>query len=270
MRTDAPTAAPAPPTRGLDHGGELDLPGGPDAVLLLHGLTGSTFELHPLAARLHEAGYRVLAPVMAGHGGTPEALRGLPWPEWVAKGARDLGRLRGARRTFVAGCSMGGLVACALAHDHPGAVDGLVLLAPALELTFTGRLGAVLGRRRLLRDRVVSKGGFDVRDPDMRRRNRGLVAVPLGAVAELEALARHVDGLLPAVAAPALVLAGARDHTITARGARRLASRLRANPTVQVLPRSGHLLAIDLERERCADEVLRFLGSVGSGPAPAR
>ncbi len=255
-----PASDAVPPRRALDHGGELDLPGGPDAALLLHGLTGSTFEIHPLAARLHAAGLRVLAPVMAGHGGAPEALRSVPWTEWVAKAERDLARLRGARRTFVIGASMGGLVACALAHHHPAQVDGLVLLAPALELTFPGRLASLLGRAGPLRRWILPKGGFDVDDPEMRRRNRGLEAVPVGAVAQLAALSRHVRRLLPGISAPALVLAGAHDHTVTLRGVRRLAAALGSGPArVHVLPASAHLLAIDVERDRCADEVLRFL-----------
>ncbi|HEY6005579.1 MAG TPA: alpha/beta fold hydrolase, partial [Anaeromyxobacter sp.] len=100
---------------GIEHGKEFELEGGPDAVLLLHGLTGSTFELVPVARRLHEAGMRCLAPVMAGHGGSAKALAGVPWAEWVGKARRDLARLDDARRTFVVGCSMGALVACALA-----------------------------------------------------------------------------------------------------------------------------------------------------------
>ena len=256
----APASIADPARNALGHGGELDLPGGPDAALLLHGLTGSTFEVYPLAARLHAAGLRVLAPVMAGHGGAPEALRGLPWTEWVAKAARDLDRLRGARRTFVIGASMGGLVACALAHDRPDQVSGLVLLAPAVELTFPGRLAALLGRAGPLRRWILPKGGFDVDDADMRSRNRGLTAVPVEAVAQLARLSRHVQRALPAISVPTLVLMGAHDHTVTLRGARRLATALGSGPApVHVLPASAHLLGIDVERDRCADEVLRFI-----------
>jgi carboxylesterase len=85
---------------GIEHGREFELRGGPDAVLLLHGLTGSTFEMSVVARRLAEAGMRCLAPVMAGHGGDARDLLGVPWPEWVAKAGRDLARLEGARRTI--------------------------------------------------------------------------------------------------------------------------------------------------------------------------
>jgi carboxylesterase len=228
--------------------------------------------MHHLALRLAAAGHRCLAPVMAGHGGAPEDLLGVPWTEWVAKARRDLARLAGARRTFVAGCSMGALVACALAHDHPGQVDGLILLAPALELTAPGRLAGLLGRSGLLWRTVVPKGsGSDVRDEAMRRRNPCLTGVPLAAVAELGELATFVDRAAPGVAAPALVVAGGQDHTVTLSGARRLARRLGSGPSeVLVLPESFHLVGVDVEREQCADAALAFLAGVrvpgGRGP----
>ena len=271
--------APTPPAvlDAMERGDEFELDGGPDAVLLLHGLTGSTFEMHHLALRLAAEGYRCLAPVMAGHGGAPAGLVGVPWTEWVAKARRDLARLSGARRTFVAGCSMGALVACALAHDSPQQVDGLVLLAPAMELRAPGRLGALLGRSGLFWRTVVPKGsGSDVRDPEMRGRNPCLAGVPLAAVAELAELAAFVDRAAPGVAVPALVIAGGQDHTVTLSGARRLARRLGSGPSeVLVLPESWHLVGVDVERDRCADAALEFLAHLPvpgarSGPAPRR
>jgi carboxylesterase len=193
----------------------------------------------------------------------------VPWTEWVAKARRDLARLEGARRTFVVGCSTGALVGCVLAHDQPARVDGLVLLAPALELTPRGRLGALLGRLPFLRDAVVpKKGGADVRDREMRRRNPCLDGVPLAAIAELAALQAHVDRQLPGIAAPALVIHGARDHTVPLAGARRLARRIGSGPAeVVVLRRSWHLVGIDVERDRCAGRTTRFLESL---PLPGR
>jgi carboxylesterase len=258
---------------GIEHGGEFELAGGRDAVLLLHGLTGSTFELAPVARRLHRAGFRCLAPVMAGHGGPARDLVGVPWTEWVGKARRDLARLEGARRTFVVGCSAGALVACVLAHDQPARVDGLVLLAPALELAPGGRLGALLARVPFLRGAILPKrGGADVADREMRRRNPCMDAVPIAAVGELAALQAHVLRQLPGIAAPALVVHGARDHTVTLAGARRLARRIGSGPAeVVVLRRSWHLVGIDVERDRCADEALRFLESLPlPGHRPAR
>ena len=253
----------------IEHGREFELPGGPDAVLLLHGLTGSTFEMTHVARRLAADGMRCLAPVMAGHGGPATGLVGVGWPEWVAKARGDLVRLEGARRTFVVGCSMGALVALALAHDVPERVDGLVLLAPALELHVYGKFGGLLGRVPALRDVILPKrAGSDVADPEMRVRNKCMDGVPLSAVAELLALAAEVDRRLPGVAAPALVVAGAHDHTVTLGGARRVARRIGGGPArLVVLEQSWHLVGIDVDRDRCAEEVSRFLEGL---PIPGR
>jgi carboxylesterase len=193
-------------------------------------------------------------------------------------GAREqLFRLEGARRTFVVGCSMGALVACVLAHEHPDRVDGLALLAPALRLARPIRAAGLLARSRLARLLPpIPKGPSDVRDPEMRRRNPALPGVPLTALAELEGLQRHADRILPGVAAPALVIAGARDHTVTLAGARRLARRLGSGPAPLVLLRkSQHLVGIDVERDACADAVARHLAAVpafgsGDGEQPSR
>jgi carboxylesterase len=246
-------------------GGEpFDLAGGPDAVLLLHGLTGSPFEVRHVADRLHAAGYRCLGPLMPGHGGDPRALAGLSWATWVEGARGELAKLSGARRTFVVGCSMGALVACALAHALPERVDAVALLAPALRLSGTARLAALLARHTPLRRVFVPKlGGSDVRDPVMRRANPTMRAVPLSAVGELDLFARHVDRLLPGVAAPALVVAGGKDHTVSLAGARRMARRLgAAGGRLVVLRRSFHLVGIDVERDRCAGEVLAFFDGI--------
>lgn len=261
-----PRAAPPPRADGRP----FDLPGGPDAALLLHGLTGSPFEVRYLAERLHASGtIRCLGPAMAGHE-SPEALARTRWPDWVAEVRPELLRLHGARRTLVVGCSMGALVACALAREFPERVDGLVLLAPALRLTLSGRLGGLLARRTPLARYwpfVRKRGGSDVADAEMRARNPCLDAVPLASVAELEAFAAHVDRLLPQVRAPALVVAGGRDHTVSLAGARRMADRLGGGARLVVLPRSQHLVGIDVERDRCAAEVTTFLNGLGAGEA---
>ena len=260
--------APALVIKLLD-GQPFDLPGGPDAALLLHGFTGTPFEVRAVADRLHAAGMRCLGPMMAGHGADARLLARTPRTEWLA-GARDaLRELKGARRTFVVGCSMGALVACALAHEMPGEVDGLALLAPAMRLTLAGQLGAALGRWRFGARLLVHKGdGSDVRDEQMRRRNPCLDSIPLSGVAELVTLAGEVDRMLPGVAAPALVVVGGQDHTVTLGGARRMARRVGSGPArLVVLPESYHLVGIDVERDRCAGEVLRFFEGI---PVPGR
>ena len=266
MRPTANHAKPSPEAdgRAFDLPARSGAPCAEDAALLLHGLTGSPFEMRHVAERLNRDGMRCVGPIMPGHGGDPRALAGLPWHAWVEGARRSLFELKDARRTLVVGCSMGALVACVLAHEHPDRVDAMALLAPALRLSTTIRAaGLFAGSRFAAALPPVPKGPSDVRDREMRRRNPALSGVPLSALAELLARERHVDRILPGVAAPAVVIAGARDHTVTLAGVKRLARRLGSGPAdVIVLRRSQHLVGIDVERDRCADEVARFFEGV--------
>lgn len=247
--------------------GPFDLPGRPggaDAALLLHGLTGTPFELRPVADRLAGAGVRCLAPILPGHE-SPEALSRSSWRDWVS-GARDaLASLGDTRRTLVVGSSMGALVACTLAAEVPGRVDGLALLAPALELRPLGKLAAWLDRAtpvaRFL-PLIHKGGGSDVGDPAARAQNPCMETIPFHAVGELVLFETHVDALLPRVRCPSLVFAGALDATVTVAGARRLAGRLGGGARFVVLPRSRHLVGIDVERDRVATDVATFLDSL--------
>jgi len=237
----------------------FDLPGGPDVALLLHGLTGTPFEMRHVADRLHRDGLRCVGPVMPGHEDGPRALAELSWQAWVEGARRELEALRGARRVYLVGCSMGALVALELAHTAPDGVAGIALLAPALHLQRAGQLAALLGRLPFAAWLPpVPKSGSDVRDPEARRENRTMSGVPLQAVAELTALSRHVDRLLPGIATPALVVAARQDHTVRLSGAERIARRLGGPSRLVVLERSFHLVGIDVERDRCADEVASF------------
>jgi len=251
-------------------GRPFDLAGGPDGVLLLHGLSGSPFEVRALADYLHLQGMRCLGPLLAGHGQEPRALERVGWRDWVWQAGQELEKLRGARRTFVVGCSMGGLLALAAAQEHPERVDGLALLAPALRLALGPALAGWLARHTALGRFLppLPKGGSDLRDAEMRLLNPAMKAVPMAAVGQLQELARHVDRILPGVAAPALVIAGRHDHTVRLSGARRIASRIGSAPArLVVLPDSFHLVGIDVERDLVADEVARFFAHI---PAPRR
>ncbi|RPH38721.1 MAG: alpha/beta hydrolase, partial [Burkholderiales bacterium] len=57
-------------------------------VFLSHGYTATTAEVRLFAKRLHEKGYSVAAPLLAGHGTRPEDLNRVTWQDWVESGEK--------------------------------------------------------------------------------------------------------------------------------------------------------------------------------------
>ena len=63
-----------------DH--KIDLLGGNHSVLLIHGLTGSPFEMKYLARKLNKAGFTVKGPCLEGHCTTLKNLSKTNWEDW--------------------------------------------------------------------------------------------------------------------------------------------------------------------------------------------
>lgn len=58
--------------------------GGSTGVLLCHGFTATTAEVRLLAKTLYENGYTVTAPLLPGHGTSPEDCNRFTWQDWYA------------------------------------------------------------------------------------------------------------------------------------------------------------------------------------------
>lgn len=244
---------------------------GPDACLLLHGLTGSPAEVRPLGEALAAAGFRAVAPLLPGHGTTPEDLYTTTRGDLLRAAESALLDLHGARRIFLCGLSAGALLAIHLAArswSREGLPDfsAIALLAPAIEFAGSTWIFAnVLGRLPAL-PFILSKGRRDIAAGEADERENGdgsYDAIPLRWAGELRALSQEAASLAPRVHAPALLLHGALDRTVSPDASRKL-SRLLASTQVQVrfLPRSGHVLPLDVESEEVCRAVVTFFQGV--------
>jgi carboxylesterase len=246
---------------------------GPDACLLLHGLTGSPAEVRPVGEALAHAGFRAVGPLLPGHGTTPQDLELVGAADLLEAARGALLDLRGAERIFLCGLSAGALLSIHLASRsfiREGLPDfsALALLAPAVEFRGSSWLFAqVVGRLPAL-PIIFAKGRRDLaspQQPDQRDRVDGSYeAIPMRWGGELRSLANEALRLAPRVHAPALIVQGARDRTVAPSAPRRLSRQL-GSPRVEVLmlQRSGHVLPLDVEADEVCRSVVSFFQGVG-------
>jgi len=237
-------------------------------VVLVHGFTGTPYEIRYLGERLADAGFTVSAPRLPGHGTTVADLDATRWEDWAEAVERAVDRLGArCRRVAVVGQSLGGLLALHLASQRRDIACVASLAAP---LWLDG-LGAKVARwtrpgRWLERLRTVPKlGGSDIRDPRAKAGNPCYDAIPMRALGELVEFMKITDDALPSITQPVLVLHATQDHTAPVACAQRIAERTGAVRT-RILPRSYHLIAVDVERDIVAAEVRQFLTSCGDPP----
>ena len=244
------------------------------AVLCLHGITGTPWEVRPLAEAFVRLGCSVEAPLLAGHGGTLADLARTTWRDWLASAEAALSRLEAtaakaaglAPPVAIVGFSMGGLLALRLARLYPERISALAVMSAPLRLRpfqvmgirAAGRLPVDYSRHAWAA--VPKLFGSDVSDPAMRVDNPSLHAFPVAALGNLLDLMDTVRSDLPAVRQPALVVHGRHDHTVPMDDSLELTGSLGSDVIERLwLDRSFHIVAQDVERAMVLEAVTRFI-----------
>ncbi len=227
------------------------------AALCLHGLTGTPYEVRPVAHALVARGIRARGICMAGHGGSVEALAATTRFDWVERALAEVLTLRAEyERVFLVGVSMGGLVSLRIAQSEP--VDGLVVIG--VPLVLAPPIPQILPLLRLL---ITSrkKRDSDIQDPQARARHPGIPAMPFDSVQELIRLQEEVIPDLGRVEAPILVAHGELDRTARPRDARRLYEEIGSKEKeLFMLARSGHVATVDYDGSALATAAADFIG----------
>lgn len=255
----------------------ISIAGDTRGVLCLHGLTGTPFEVRPLAEALGAAGYSVEVPLLAGHGATLRDLAATQWSDWLAsaqRGMEDLQTRVGDRPICVVGFSMGGLLALRLASQFSNRIAAQAIIAAPLRM----RTAQTRGVRALSMLPVDFRSypfacipklkGSDISDPEMRDANPSLRAFPISAVTSLFDLMNHVRPDLPNVRIPTLVIHGRHDHTVPMDDSLELTGSLGSDVIERLwLDRSFHIVTLDVERSIVSNAVAGFFARQTASPA---
>jgi len=245
--------------------------GGEAGVLLCHGFTGSPQSLRPWAQHLAEHGLTVSLPLLPGHGTRWQDMALTGWQDWYAEVDRELRALsERCTSVFVAGLSMGGTLALRLAAKHGDAVSGVVVVNPANRMHGLAPYALPVARHFVrtapgIASDIAKEGSVEL----------GYDRVPLHAAHSLRTFFRQVDGELPQVTQPLLVLRSTQDHVVPAADSARVLSRVSSTDVTEiVLEQSYHVATLDHDAERIFDESLAFIGrhttGIGSEGTAAR
>jgi carboxylesterase len=239
------------------------LQGGTRACLLIHGFAGTPPEMRGLGEYLNQHGYGITAPLLAGHGLTPEAMAATRWRDWSRSAEVALQELqRDYREVFVAGQSLGGSLALHLAATHPG-ISGVVAMAAMGSPAFwkDWRLQVLPGLKYFVRWYSPS-GEPDLGDPQALRSLRSYTRRPTVCLESMVSFIRTLAAELPQIKVPVVLMHGRRDRTVPVENAPFILDRLgSADKQIVWFERSGHAISVDLEKDTVNATVLRWLNA---------
>jgi carboxylesterase len=250
-----------------------------DAVLLLHGLSGSPLEMQYLERRLRQAGYRAHNPSIPGCGfGTREDRFDVgTWRQWMEFALGELDALsQDHERVYVAGLCIGAVLALRMAIERPQQIAGLALVSTTL--AYDGwqmpwyRVLAPLAYHTPLRRMVAwpERDPFGVKNERLREwvvramHAHGVSAVgaahlPLSGIHEAHQLIRAVRRDIGRATAPALIMHAIEDDVASPRSAEFVALNIGSTQVRTILyHNSYHILTIDNDKQSVADETIGF------------
>lgn len=254
-------------------------PGGAAAVLLVHGLTGTPTEMRFLGKSLADAGFTVYGCQLAGHCGTEEDLVRTYWPDWYGSVEQAYAQVRQKHDiVFVAGLSMGSLLAMHLAANHPGEIKGLGLMSttlrydgwaiPRLSFLLPLFLNTPLG----LRYRFVENYPYGIKDDRLRQRvvanmtsgnsaEAGNLGMTGHSLRQLLSLVDLVKREMPGIQTPAMIVHARNDDVCSIRNARYIESHLGGPRELLLLDDSYHMVTVDKQRKEVGRALASFFSA---------
>ncbi|HEY6894825.1 MAG TPA: alpha/beta fold hydrolase, partial [Rhodanobacteraceae bacterium] len=205
------------------------------------------------------------------------------WKDWYASVVEAAERLRDeCDHLFVAGLSMGAVLALKLAIDRPRDVDGVgcygtTFFHDGWATPTIGRLSFLLPlavRLGIGRNRVsMESPPYGIKDERIRKRivdamlsgdseAAGLAGFPWRSLAEFTRLSQHVRNRISRVRAPCLVVHSADDDIASLKNVRIVERGVRAPVETLLLDDSYHMVTVDRQRGQLIERSAGFFRGI--------
>lgn len=260
------------------------VPPGSAGVLLIHGLTGTPNELRFVARGLKAAGFEAECVRLAGHCGTEADLLATGWKDWFASVEQAAEALRKkVKHLFVAGLSMGAVLAIKYAIEHPDKVDGLGLYGTTFfydgwsipfegrHLTFLFPLVIALGLGR--KKRFMEVHPFGIKNERLRQaivskmhagdsEAAGLPGNPWPSLEQFYRLSADVQKKLHRVHAPAIAVHAREDDVASLANVHVIERKFKGPVETVILANSYHMVTVDQEKATLVDRSVNFFSRI--------
>lgn len=249
-----------------------------NAVLLFHGLTGSTFEMKKYAQHLHANGFDVFAYCLPGHGEDTCNIRCVSYDDWIEFAQEKFLFLKKKyKKVFLGGLCLGAVLALVLAQKHKLEVAGVISLSTTLFLDGWTmpwyNFMMPLGLNTLIRYYYTfpEREPYGIKNIKKRRSiqkimGKNTIAMdnyPLSCVYELLKLSKLARKNMQEVISPILIMHSKDDDLTSVKSAKFVYNNINsAKKELFILNDSYHLMLYDNDKDFVFDKSVEFLNQL--------
>ena len=246
-----------------------------NAILLFHGLTGSTFEMKKYAQHLHSQGYDVFAYCLPGHGEDTCQIRSVRYLDWISFASYKFKKLKKKyNNVYLGGLCLGAVLALILGQKYKSQVSGIISLSTTLYLdgwtipwyNFMMPLGLYTliryyytfperepyGKKNIKKRRSIQK--------IMGKNSIAMDNYPLSCVYELLKLSKLARKNMNEVISPILIMHSKDDDLTSVKSAKFVYNNINSTKKeLFILNNSYHLMLYDNDKDFVFDKSVEFL-----------
>jgi len=259
---------------------------GKSAVLLVHGLTGTPAEMKHFGRVLSRKGLTVACPELAGHCASIKALQATSWKDWYHSVETAFDALNSEyEQVFIAGLSMGALLALMVAAKRKSKVAGIILLSSTffydgwnmpqfqqkillpivlytplkyfIHWEETAPYGIKCERTRALVAAILDNKDAKTAD------KIGYFKTPATVILESVRLIKAARKCLSEVTSPALIVHSTEDDMASLKNAYYVEKNIASQHVeTMYLDDTYHVLTLDKRKDDIAKRVVKFCGNI--------
>ncbi|MFW6034888.1 MAG: alpha/beta hydrolase [Halothermotrichaceae bacterium] len=231
-----------------------------DIVLLFHGFTGVPGHMYYLGERIYkQTNYSVYIPRLPGHGTNSSDFRQSNSRDWLRKAYDSYLNISHFNNIYIAGLSMGGLLALLTAAKFE--IDKLITISAALYALSPAVPFTHIVKYIIPKIKVSNEPSEDLETEAEKNHWENYWQYHYTAqVAELHKLMMLTRRKLKNINCDSLIIASTEDNTVPIKASYKIKEKINSSSKELVIfNNSPHVINNGPEKKECADKIIDFL-----------
>ena len=229
-------------------------------VLLIHGFTATPQEFSKLAGYLSKKDITVYAPLLPGHGTTPEQLFSVKSEDWIFKLEESIALMeKFCDKIYVIGNSFGGNLGF-LVTNRSSKIKGVVSIAAPFFFIKDPLARTIVFFMRQIK--VFKRKNYSQKIKEINQKN-GRISyqdIPLYSMKEFLKTVKNSKKILPEIKKKVLVIQSSEDEVVSRNSPAYICQNISSKSrSVVWIPESYHVLIIDKNKNLAFKEIYKFV-----------